>query len=421
MKKNGWFLFTAILSLILLLSTNIFATKNKSDTPPREDRKESCLVKLPKVKSERKLKSPAPAKSKMSTVDDGQNSGKTFNDMELTQQITNLQKRVSLLEKSLTYLLPSPVISEEDYILKAFRDRVQSHLTGYFGGYKVLSSNLLQRSEPKVFIGITIGSQFLSCIEPAAAAAAISAAIEIAKIVYEEHQEKKDSLNYHIFSSFAAIDKASYHIAEGISWIYSPQIKKLSYKGAIDLADSAGETLKWYVENRPKQKENTNNNNNNIITNKIIEPDELVLALGKYYKPVGTITKFSKNPHEYCKKIEKADLTKPHWCDMDIFLASGIENKKTGILHARSGNTPYIYQKKILDPTDSHFVYISAPTKAQHYEYRLGNTNYIAQMNTHVGEPGWNTVLVPSPSPSPSPSQQGTSLGNVKDNKHEEK
>lgn len=106
---------------------------------------------------------------------------------ELTNRVENLEKlvkRVDKLEKSLTYLLPRPIVSEADFLRFTFSQRLQSHLTGFFGAYKVISSKKISRPEPGYMLGVSLAQVATSFIPDPFVSAAINSLIEIGKFVH---------------------------------------------------------------------------------------------------------------------------------------------------------------------------------------------------------------------------------------------
>lgn len=297
----------------------------------------------------------------------------------LKKEVAELTIKITGFETALQYILPSPINSSEDLVIRGFKDRLQSHLTGYFGAYKVESSGLFQRSKPSAFLAVEVGASFISCIPKPVVGSTVDALVKVGNAVYENYQEKTDSKHYHVFASFAAIDKASYLVAHGVSEVYSPQIKKLTYDGAIELADSAAHTLKWFIANRA-EKDNLEQKNKVIM----IKPDELLLALGKYYKPKNSELKSSGNVHSYCKKMGTTEPRK-HFCDLDIFLASGLQ---VGTELYNNCLNPYLYENKFWDITDKHFVYTAAPGKSLEYEYRMVSNEYRKEMESYLNKRG---------------------------------
>jgi hypothetical protein len=294
---------------------------------------------------------------------------------QLQAEMKEVKAAIQNFNKAFQHLIPRPIETENDYVLSGFRNRLQSHLTGYFGAYKVAGAGLFERSKPTAFLAMDVGSAFLGCIPEPLEAASVELALMLVKIGYEKYQEKEDEKMYHIFSSYAAIDKASYLIADGIASIYAPQITQLSYKGAVDLADSAAHTLKWFIEHRAKK--------DKILGGRMIKPDELVLVIGQYYKPEDSLLRASKDPYKFCKKLDrKPNSNLPESCyDMDIFLASGIKVGETGY---HNNATHYLYGNKKWDLTDNHFVYTAGLDGSSSYGYRNANQVYLEGIQQHL-------------------------------------
>lgn len=172
----------------------------------------------------------------------------------------------------------------------------------------------------------------------------------------EKKVEATDKKLYYIFSSFSHIDKVCHYIAEGIAGIHAPQIELLTKKGAEDLADSAGKTLKYYIS---KHK------------GKLFTPDNLAFALGQYC--INTDT--SRTVHKRCKKIECNNNEVPLY-DVDIFLGSGIKVGDTYYERKESNEEAYFYIKDGI----SGRVYTKAPTNTGTYGYRNATADCLEQL-----------------------------------------
>jgi len=218
--------------------------------------------------------------------------------------IEKLETRVAKLENAIGFLLPISVHNKEDIVRKCFCDIVQSHLTGIFGAYKVLSAGLIARAEPDYMIGVIVAQQFISCVpfDPGLGAT-VNAAIEVAKFLQGQHQAQIDGDMYHIFSSFSEIDIASRMAAEGIFCVYKDCINLLTPNGAIDLAHSVGETLRWFITEKPHKA--------------VLAIDQLIMAVGQYCK--SEQNKKSADKRELETKQRGGTIS-----PLDILLASAI-------------------------------------------------------------------------------------------------
>lgn len=158
-------------------------------------------------------------------------------------------------------------------------------------------------------------------------------------------------------------------ISEAVSRVYSSQIRELTEKGVQDLADSAGETLKWYVQEKHRGGAFT--------------PDQLIIALGKYYKSQNVWFFHHQTVSHRVKRIET--LGGRDWTDVGIFLGSGIEippskNGKQTSTYYTHNNSAYCFENK--NPLYTSKIYTHVPMQPGKYFYRNGlASKYIDALN----------------------------------------
>lgn len=206
----------------------------------------------------------------------------------------------------------------------AFTRRLTSHLSSYFGAFHVLSSDKIGHKRP-AYVGLEIAKGVVSGVASVVpfgpiVSEAFNALVTVGQAVKEHYDNQKTMGQYYRFYSFAAIDRFSYLVSGTIAGVYSDQIRQLTNKSAVTLADSAGRTLKWYIDQH---------------AGKDITQNHLILALGKYYvipeEKEGITGKikiiFSHHdsvcsPMSYCQELSVTSGTPLY--DREIFLGSGL-------------------------------------------------------------------------------------------------